>query len=433
MKWLLAAWVCTSPLYAATLSGIIQSEDQQPISGAKVVAVHELAMLLVQQATSGRRGEYHFDLEPGPYRIIILKEGFQPRDDHAMVLSTDQEMVLTHDLSPELSLSQKQPTQNLKRMLRRSNREPHKALAEEPLLDIGLMPVADNSFTGAVTTQSRQDLRGELEQTSKVEVETRISDQVQVRSSLTNRHRNAYHGGMLQMAAGLALDLNAMSLGLQAETIQRHDSTDRDSSKAVTLSSRYGHNLSQASTFSVRQSEGRGEEQQEIALHQNLHYDVGNTPVRQDVRLTNWDRGESSMARQAQIRTDWSLEENARLGLRSDIDVLDLEGTKSTLGKLWVTGKHQSSEGHYTLQSSLGIAHDGEQDTRLVQEHRLGLKLGSLRLTSQYRRDAQPRSFSSRDMGALLGAGCSATDGAGEDCGGGTGFCLAGAGAGRSC
>lgn len=401
MKWLIAAWVCASPLFSATLSGIVLSENQQPISGAKVIAVHELAMLLVQQATSGRRGEYHFDLEPGPYRIIILKEGFRPLDAHAMVLSNEQELVLTHDLLVELSLSQKQPTQNLKRMLRRSNREPHKALAEEPLLDIGLMPMRDNSFAGTVKTFSRQDLRGELEQTSMVELETRINDQVQVHSSLTNRHRNAYHGGLLQMAAGVAFDLSYMSLGLKAETIQHHDSSDRDSSKALTLSSRYGRDLEQSSNLGVKQSDGRGEEQQEIALQQNLTYELLDTPVRQEVRLTNWDRGAATMARRAHILTDWSPEEKGRFGMRSDVDLLDFEGTRTTLTKLWVTGKHHSAEGRYTLRSSVGFAHDADEDQNLVQQHQLGIHLGSLRLTTEYRREANLMPFSSREIYGL--------------------------------
>ena len=386
------------PCFGATVTGKVRA-DARPLSDAKIVVFHEMALIFLQRGVSDRNGQYVFNLEPGPYRIWVLKEGFFPRKVKVTILKRDQQIKLDHDLLPNDLVPRSETTQYLKKYLRNRNKEPYRSTEGPVLIDTSLTPSPDQSLVGTVSSQTRQDIQGGTGQQSTVEVATWLNDQIRVDSRLTNERYTDSSDETLQIQAGLTMDLNALGLEVRAESIQPMEERDQTGgSKHIAVTGQYQRDFKTTTSISYRSSKDGSFDQQEVQLSQTVDYSILDQPLKHEVNLTGWEQNNQSLAERATVVTSWKQNPEGVLGLRTDLDTLALEDSRTTITKFWMTGEHQAES--WQFQSRLGVQQE-EDNQDLIHYYRIHSDWGHFRFAAEYSEDSQLQPYSSRDIFGL--------------------------------
>jgi hypothetical protein len=385
-----------TPCFGATVAGKIRS-DTRPLSDAKVVVFHQMAMIFLQRGVSDRNGQYVFNLEPGPYRIWVMKEGFVPRKVEVTIIDRDQEVDLDHNLVVNKTSPERQATQTLKKFLRDRNKDPYRTLNGPELIDPGYAPVVDQSIVGTVTSQTRQGIEGGTGQSSTVEVATWLNDQVRVDSRLINERYADTAGDTMEIQAGVSMELRSLGLDVRAESIQsvEEESQLNGSSKFLQITGHYEQDFMTRTSLSYRSSEDGSFDQEEVSLAQHLDYAFGDQALSHEITLTGWQQNDDVLAQRALVATSWKHRPESILGLRTDLDTISLERERTTISKLWMTGEHETDT--LRFHSRLGVQHQ-EETSGLVQYHQVSSEFGNVQVSAKYIEDTGIQPFSSRDV-----------------------------------
>ncbi|CAM2068350.1 Carboxypeptidase regulatory-like domain-containing protein [Sulfidibacter corallicola] len=409
LKWLAIAFAGLMPCFGATITGLVQTEEGRPLSGAKIVIFHEMAHILVQRGISDRNGQYQFNLEPGQYQLFVLKKGYLPVRTKALLRYNRETIALRHDLPLELDLSENEQTRHkLKRMIRRANRDPYRELdglalvkTGSPLGPIPRSSIVDDSLTAKVTTGARQGLNGD-EQRATVMLVTQVTDAVSVNSSLRNDRRADGLPESFQIMAGVDYAGQDFSIGLEAETIRDEMEDLPGRTERLHLEGRFGDQVVANTRVSLIDTHAFTDRHRELRLEQELDYDLLGQVISHQVRFGDWQRNQNPLARQASFDTIWKYRDNAMLGLASEVDYLTVENGDFTSAKLWVTGDHQREDQRFAVQTKLGV-HEEEQHSGVVQQHFASARFGVVGIELEFADDFDYRPYASHDVfGAYL-------------------------------
>ena len=395
-KWLVFALVLTTPCFAGKLKGTVVSDEGRPLSGARIVIFHDMALLVLQQGTSDRNGQYFFTLEPGPYRIYVLKKGYQPFHGRTLVVHERDTVVLVHKLEKEVALSESKSS--LKDILRRSNLKPDKKMNQEFLIARDLeLPQTRETFRGSVQTESRQSLQGNLEQFSSVRVKTQLAHGMALESSMTSSNHDHYANPTTQIQAGVSVNLNQVALDISAESIRLSKAVEPNRSKAVSISGDYGTGHQSSTSLSMVQSLRNAEEQESFSLVQKNAFQMAGHQLVNQARYTTWETNGIEHATKADLKTQWKPDPGAKLGLQTDVDYLNLDQGTRTAAKVWLTGDHMDPQERFAIESKIGLRKE-QQDEEWVQKHQITAQTGAVELQAHYSQDCNFNALAARDL-----------------------------------
>ncbi len=392
--WLILILGFAAPGFAATLKGLVTA-DEAPISDARVLVFHGITgSLFVHRGKSDRNGRYFFKLDPGPYRVIVMKKGYQPIKANAMIYHNKGMVALEHQL--QSTVNGVEPSFVVRKTLRK-NKDPHKRIGQDALIDATLAPAPDQSFAGSVETRSLRGLDGDVGLSSAVQVRAQVGDSVRVDSSVVNERRDSMASDAYQIKASVAVELGEGEFGIDAETIHMPDADLGVGSRAVGLSGEYGRDVRLTSSLSMRQSQGEVEDQQELSLDQQIAYSLSSHPVAHKVAYTDWQRDHDLLARYAAVSTEWRHGKLDWLGLQSDLEYFTLRDASRTAAKVWLAAERRSADDRLLVNSKVGVREE-EGEAGLVQNHQIGASWGSLNLFGEYVEDYAYQSFASADV-----------------------------------
>jgi len=392
-KWIVILLGLATPAMAAKLRGVVGTEDIKEISGARVIVLNEMATMFLQQGMTDSKGVYIFNLSPGLYHIFIIKDGYQILHTKALIVHPLDELNYQHLLVPKAAVSEDPQATFLKKKLR-ENRD-HREMVLEPLEAIAWTPAErEDLFTGALRTESRQDLQGNTAYISSVELETPLAAGVALHSSVSNEHRE--HDQTEHFSARLMVDLENVDLDIDAESIRVPTNQLLGYSKAAGVTGTYGEEVRSATHVTFKQSRLARDEERELSLHQEAVYTVGNGPMRHDARLTSWQRNGEDIARFTTLATDWQTGGDDALGLAADMDYLELGPGRYTTARLWLTGERHVGD-NLAIWSRLGL-HREQSQSSMVQRHRAAVNLGAWQMLAEFSRDIGVAALASSDV-----------------------------------
>lgn len=394
LKHMLCFLAFVSPCMGATLSGIVRLDEGRPLSGAKVVVLHELAMVLVRQGFTDRKGEYRFNLEPGPYRIFIFKEDALPHATRTMLLHADEELTLEHRLVKTVSVSQKKPSTNLKNILRKSNREPFRDADYGPVVALNWDANLGSLFGGEVRAMQSQDLDGAVMQTAAYDVAAQVNDHLQLQSHMANQTRHQVETTRIQ--AGLALQTERLALGIAAETIQPDGQDQARSSDQLRLSGSYGQQWLTTTSLALTRSPQYDSEQMALSLTQAVSYNLGAHPIVHQVDMRQWSSDQDAFARETVVSTVLPPIPGRLLGAELDFHQVRLADDHLQHGKVRLTSRLGNPD-HVFAESRVGVVSQAG-DAQWIQDHRLQWQRTGFQFGAQYRNDVTFESPASQDI-----------------------------------
>lgn len=393
----LGCLLCCVQGWTATLKGRIVSEDGRGISGAKILVINDFAAMMMLRGSSDRNGRYQFSVDPGHYRIFILKKGYQPINIKTLISHEQATFELNHDLRPEMDLTDNQNGDSLKRILRRTNREPNRDWTE-PLQVDGLASLSmpqDESLQASISTSTYQSLQGEVSHQEKVQIKTRITPSVEVHSTLS-QDRGDHALSARQIQAGVSLDFQHVQLDASASTIDSTDQHHLGQSREVQLSGTYGSRVQAQTQVSMTESETVLDRHRQLSIQQGLAYQVFNLPLRHDASFTEWDRNNQELARQARIATAIT-DSDGTLGLQADVDHLNIANESYTTSKLWGQIQNKSQDAALNWQTQMGIAAEADQQS-LVQLHQVSYQFNHATLAVKHVQDTTYQAITAYDV-----------------------------------
>jgi len=386
------------PVFAASLQGIVVDEkDHKSVNGARVVVFHDLSSIAVQQATTDRKGNYYFTLAPGPYRVIVIKSGFEILRDRTLIVHERDKVSLQHALSLVGSVAQSKNEKKLKDILRNGSNEPFDLQAGPTGIALSLAPRKQESLIASMRTRTRQGQGGELDLVSTVNVDARVSDGIHILSSLSNGRSGIMETRSMQIRAGVAMKINESSFDISAESIQDPENDDSSYSKVLKVGGTYGSDIQSGTRLSLTQSMGEAQNQKKMALEQDVRYEIREHQLNHETRVTGWDRNGDVYAHQASFRTDWKHGPNARIGLSTDLGYLDLPSEQRMSSKLWVTGDQLRVNDRIAVSSRVGVSYLSNDD-EIVQQHLVSAALGPVAFQATYANDFNDKPFTAHDL-----------------------------------
>jgi hypothetical protein len=400
-KWLFALGflLVSAQGWTATLKGRIVSQDGRGVSGAKILVFNDLAAMMMLRSSSDRNGRYQFSIDPGHYRIFILKKGYQPINVKTLISHEQATFELNHDLSPELDVTENQNGDSLKRILRRTNRdrEPNRDLVGLPLAqqNIRMQPLVDDSLQATVSTSTYQDLGGDVSHQETVHIKTRINSAVEVRSSFS-QDRASRDPGARQIAAGVSLDLRHVQLDASASTIDSIDQQVLGRSRDVQIGGSYGSKVQARTQVRMNESETAADNHRQLSVDQSLAYQLRTVPVSHDLKFSEWERNSQDFARQAQATTTVMLP-SQRFGIQAELDTLKIADQSHINSKLWSKLGNSQTTQPFQWETQFGVAWEGS-DESLIQQHQAAWKNGNTTISLRYLQDISYEAMTAYDI-----------------------------------
>jgi len=395
-KWLILALGLAAPVYAATLKGVVTAEGA-PVSDARILVFHGMtSSLFVHKGKSDRNGRYFFSLDPGPYRVFVLKKGFAPDKQEKMIFHHEEAVSLEHDLDLTGPV---EPSLVVKDMLRK-NKEPHKSLAADVAPEVTLAPPAlDQSLIGTVETRSLRGLDGNVGHSSSVQVRTQLTNSVQLASSVINERRQGLPDDAYQIKAGVAVDLDRFEFGVDAESITAPGAEDAAGSRAMSLTGAYGHDVQLRGSVSLKQSQNLADQarERELNLDQQVSYNLADHPITHHVAYTDWERDSATLARHAAVSTQWRHGRLEWLGVQSDLEHFSLRDASVTTAKMWLMGETDLADDRLSVKTRLGV-HSEEDHVAPVHHSQISAAFGPFSLYGEALEDYGFESFSAIDV-----------------------------------
>lgn len=387
-----------TPCFGATLKGTVSNNDGMAIPKARVMVVHDMALLLAQRRNTDFNGRYHFDLDPGPYRIFVLKRGFRPAVIKLLIVDEQEEINLDHFLATESEATASRTddrAKRLKEVFRGSNLHPLRSEGIPRYVRANQITSEPAGFAGSVQTGSRRDLDGSLERVNTVALETRLNKVLSLKSSLSTEA-----GGQgvdtTQITAEMAMQTTRLDLGLEAESI-RGSRVEEGYSHRAALSGSYGIQALEMNTgVQIVATRIAEDDQRQMSVDQSLQYKLGGHQLSHRASVAEWRNQDTSFARRTSLQTDWQHKALPWLGVVSEVDSLALESGDAESSRLWVRGANDGKS-KFRIMSNFGYHHDGEDDA-LVQQHSVGSTFGLVSLQVDYQDEQDYRPMSSGDV-----------------------------------
>lgn len=396
-KWCSLFFLVSLSCLANNLSGLVQSEDGRPISGAKIVVLHEMAQVLIQRGVSDRSGQYSFKLEPGHYTLLVLKKGYAPVRTKTLLRNHKEEVSLRHEMPLDLDLSQSNaPGERYKRLIRRANRAPYRDLSHELLAPVNLQNMRDDSLTAQVQTGARQGLNGD-QLSSSVIIHTQLSDTLSVNSSLSDERRDGSQHHAQAIRAGFNYLYQSLAFGFEAQTIRNQNGVAQDRSEQVKFNGTYGEEVVFHSQLALTDTRAAADRHQEFDVAQKVSYTLNQQSLSHGVRFREWQRNRNRLARQSNIHTTWKVRENAVLGLAAELDHLQVDQDEHSAAKLWVTGNRQVPNLPLVFDAQLGYHHE-QTWSAWVHRYQLTAEGRFFTLRAAYTDDRNARALATHDV-----------------------------------
>ena len=386
------------PASAAELLGSVRSDAaDRPVSGARVIVFHDLSSVLVQQGRCDRNGNYLFSLEPGPYRIFILKDGYHILKLRTVILHEKETIRLEHGLEP---IKLQQTSKSLKQILRNKNgnRMPFRDLRSEPLIDVSHLPQPDNSLVGTVRSRSHQGPDGEATRSATVEFSAWLTDQLRVRSHMTESFHDTWQNDTRHIGAGLQMKWRTLDVDVEAESIKAPGSDDRAESRGFSFGGRFEGDFTSDTRMKVRHSRDHAQVHQELSLEQHVGYQIGDHVIQHDLSVTDWQRDHDSIAHHATLGSTWKRHPDSIIGLAAEVEHIGIEAADhDTVAKTWVTANYRHPNDLFFIDARTGFF-DDTQDSGFIQSYGLGAAHGPFRLTLGYEEDQYFQSYTTSDL-----------------------------------
>lgn len=384
------------PCFGATLKGVVTNSDGMAVSKARVLVVHDMALVLAQRRNTDFDGRFHFELDPGPYRIFILKRGFRPAFSSILILDEQEEINLDQILDTESENTadkNEDRATRLKEVFRGSNLNPLHQVDVPLYIRASLAPRETTGFVGSVRTGSRRDLDGSLERLSAVEVRTRLGSSVSLTSSLATEARD--HGDdATRIRAEMDMQTSALGLAVEAEAIQ--GTYDDAYSRRAVVKVGYGDMVRLKTGVGATATRLPDAEQRQLRLTQEVHYGLGLHQLAHQVALSDWRDGESGFARRAVLHTDWQHEALKWFAVSLDHDALELVNQPAAHDThVWL--KADNGAQPVKVSAAVGYQSDGHQDS-WVQRHGIAGQVGPVSVQLNYRNDRDYRPLTSGDV-----------------------------------
>lgn len=397
-RWILLVLMGTGfHLSAGKLKGSVRTDEGRPVNRAKVFVLHQLSSVLVQQGTTDRNGSYLFTVHPGPYRVVVLKKGFQVDLQRILVLSEFDEAQLEHAMIAGEAVA-KGKADKIKDLLRNGSRDPFRPELEYHVgKGFDYAPPRQQSFAGRVDNDTRQGLSGDLETTSSVRVSTKINNAVSLDSSVSSGKSDFEGLGAKQIKAGFRVDWQGGALGVAAESIQRTDTPGTESSRGLSLAGSYGDRMRSGTRVSLVESRSNGDQQKRLSFSHDLRYQVGAHQFTHGAGLTNWDKDGIGNLRKAAVSSNWTYGRQMPIGIGTKMDILDLPSERVTNARLWVQGDTEQLNRRWSLSSRVGVSQFDDDDS-LIQRHNLTANMGKLRMQADFQDENQVQAYAAADL-----------------------------------
>ncbi|MCB1043309.1 MAG: carboxypeptidase regulatory-like domain-containing protein [Acidobacteria bacterium] len=372
MKWLLLA-LASNLAWSATLRGTVEGDNNRVLSGAKVVIVHELSMVMVQRITSDRNGSYQAMLPPGPYRVMVLKKGYFPLVEN-LILPADQSVVeLHHQLQNELAAPNERNLTNIKHILRNSNREPHKELSQ-PTIDLETLVEPDTSLLGSVSTRATQNLNGELAYVSAFEMTTEING-IRIETAV-KQHSGSQSADALNFDTEVYVPVHQWQIAVAAHSIESQENDGRTKSVGITTSRSGDVNLK--SSVIYRESRPDLVEEQHFEINQAVGHNLARNRLEHALDAQAWIQDDTT-ASLAQITSHMELPTEMPIAVDAHYAVAQEGDSRLDRGSVAFRVAKQFGR-NVNTKAGFGITTEGQA----LHDHQITAQLGSLSLICQY-------------------------------------------------
>lgn len=365
---LLPLLFCGLSCFAGTLRGVISAEDGRPLSGAKVVVFSDVAMILVQRGVSDRRGLYQFNLEPGSYRIFVIKEGYEPVTSKALVKRDKETVVLHHDLFSEMAVSENDAGKKLKRILRRSNREPYRDVQPFYRGQTRLTrQSAPSAGEGRAYTESGTGLHGS-ETTEGIAVATRLNETLVLRSDVAGQQRSDHE--TLKVAAGLDVETSAAGLGFDVERLSGEGAGQVSQGTRVALEADYGDQFAGRSVLIMEESRTPLVEERHWSVQQVVSFPLLDGRTVYDFQHAAFEQPVDQPATRDHVEAAWHRADEIGRHLRVDLTRVALDGSTVNAGSVWVGASFSTPSDRLSLVSQVGYHNQSAGDGEMQHDHR---------------------------------------------------------------
>lgn len=390
MRWLLLALASTQA-FSATLRGYVETGDSKLLSGAKVVVIHELSMVMVQRITSDRNGFYQASLAPGPYRLMVLKKGFHPLVESVILPAERSSLELHHVLESEMSVSTRDLS-DIKHILRKSNREPHKDLTvpDDTLQWVSPVEPRDDSLQGSMVTRALHDLSGEMSYVSEFELATRIKN-FEIDTSVVHAKREA-SGESMQLGTQVMVPVRNWSIAIEASRIDATDSSlTREGTQTVALKGAHSGALKSETVLRFRESRLADYAEDHYALQQHLSHRVGESRLDHVVTAQTWASPEAE-ASLSEYRACWNQEAN-RLAVTGQITMAESFGERASQAALHIAGTKDITD-NVKLRGQVGVT----DQSSILHDHQIQARYDGIALFGTFRDQQQYQALTEVDV-----------------------------------
>ncbi len=412
-RMLILVGVLATPAFAATFTGTVTDDSGVAVYKARVLVLHDLSLALSQRKNTDFNGLYHFDLDPGPYRILVLKDGFQPVFEEILILHEAEQFKVDFQLKPREALAnnREDPRGNreetranrIKEVFRGSNLNPMRAESLYASARFSPSPADKQGFAGQVRSGTRRDLDGVLEQTRSLEVKTRIGDNMALRSAFTDT-RDTVGEKTAEYAAVVDFNLPATTLMLAAETRRHGDLPDKVSDRAQ-LEASYGEDQ-MSTAVELQTSKASATDQRVLSLRQKASAEFGAQQLAGELTASDWRDQGQAYANRAQLTARWQNQEVPWFAIAATLDRLEAGDLQTNSETTWLIF-HNGKPGAAHFSSELGYL-DRPEGPSFVQRHRLSVPLGGLALEAHFTDERELVSVNDSDLyGSYLSSNAS--------------------------
>lgn len=394
-----------TPCFAATLTGSVTDDNGVAVYKARVLILNDLSLALSQRKNTDFNGRYHFDLDPGPYRILLLREGFQPVFEAVLILHEAEQLKVDFKLKPLEALAnnredpkaknEENRTNRIKEVFRGSNLNPMREDTLHAYAPASQVDHENPAVAGQIRSGSRRDLQGELEQTRSLEVKTRISDTMALASAYADA-KNALGQNTVDYAATMSVELPEAVLALMAQT-RRHGDFPEHVSDRAQFAAKYGEDLPMATVVDMQASKSASADQRFLSLNQNMTLELGQSRVSGQLDAADWrDQGDSYASR-AQLGVRWQSMDFPFISGATEIESLDAGGIQTQREAVWMAFHNVDKGSGPRIKSEFGYQ-DQAGAHAWMQRHRFGITLGLVALEAHYADERNLLSLTSTDL-----------------------------------
>ncbi len=404
-RWLLLVGVIATPSFAATLTGSVTDDNGVAVYKARVLVLNDLSLALSQRKNTDFNGRFHFDLDPGPYRILLLREGFQPVFEAILILHEAEQLKVDLRLKPLEAIAnnredpkaknEENRANRIKEVIRGSNLNPMREESLYAYAQTSPSASVDTSVAGQIRSGSRRDLQGELEQTNSLEVKTRISDTMALASAYSDI-KNFLGQNTVDYAATMSFDLPAADMALMVQTRRHGDFPDHIGDRAQ-FTANYGVDLPMATVVDFQASKNPTSDQRFLSLSQKMTLELGQSRVSGQLNAADWrDQGDSYASR-AQVSIRWQNLDLPFISAATEVESLNAGGIQTQREATWVAFQNTGTGSGPRFKSEFGYQNQPDAHA-WMQRHRFGMTLGLVALEAHYTDERNLLSLTSTDL-----------------------------------